>query len=90
MLNTLIQTIANLGFDAEAITEAFNRVMETIQMGDTSSLAGIADIFTGILSAFTGISAADMSAILTSLVSSIVAILSDDATSSVLSTITGA
>lgn len=90
MLNTLIQTIANLGFDAEAITEAFNRVMETIQMGDTSSLAGIADIFTGILSAFTGISAADMSAILTSLVSSVVAILSDDATSSVLSTITGA
>lgn len=90
MLNTLIQTIANLGFDAEAITEAFNRVMETIQMGDISSLAGIADIFTGILSAFTGISAADMSAILTSLVSSVVAILSDDATSSVLSTITGA
>ncbi len=90
MLNTLIQTIANLGFDAEAITEAFNRVMETIQMGDTSSLAGIADIFTGILSAFTGVSVADMSAILTSLVSSVVAILSDDATSSVLSTITGA
>lgn len=90
MLNTLIQTIANLGFDAEAITEAFNRVIETIQMGDTSSLAGIADIFTGILSAFTGVSTADVSAILTSLVSSVVAILSDDATSSVISTITGA
>lgn len=90
MLNTLIQTIANLGFDASAITEAFNRVLETIQMGDTSSLAGISDIITGILSALTGVSAADITAILSSLITSVVAILSDDATSSVLSTITGA
>lgn len=90
MLNTLIQTIANLGFDASAITEAFNKVIETIQNGDTSSLAGIMDVFTGIVAALTGASAADIAAIITSLVSSVMEILSDDATSSVLSTITGA
>lgn len=90
MLNTLIQTIANLGFDASAITEAFNKVIATIQNGDTSSLAGIMDVFTGIVAALTGTSAADIAAIITSLVSSVMEILSDDATSSVLSTITGA
>lgn len=90
MLNTLIQTIANLGFDASAITEAFNKVIETIQNGDTSSLAGIMDVFTGIVAALTGTSAADIAAIITSLVSSVMEILSNDATSSVLSTITGA
>lgn len=90
MLNTLIQTIANLGFDSTAITDALNKVMEAIQMGDTSSLAGIADMFTGIMAALTGASAADISAILTSLVSSVIEILSDDTTSTVLSTITGA
>ena len=90
MLNTLIQTIANLGFDASAITEAFNRVIQTIQNGDTSNMAGIMDIFTGILSGFTGLEAADISAVVSSLVSSIVALLSDDTTNSVLSAITGA
>lgn len=90
MLNTLIQTIANLGFDASAITEAFNKVIETIQNGDTSTLAGIMDVFTGIVAALTGTSAADIAAIITSLVSSVMEILSNDATSSVLSTITGA
>ncbi len=90
MLNALIQTIANLGFDSAAITEAFNKVIQTIQNGDMSSLAGIMDVFTGIVAALTGASAADISAIISSLVSSVVAILSDDTTNSVLSTITGA
>ena len=90
MLNTLIQTIANLGFDANAITAAFNRVIATIQQGDTSSLSGIMDIFTGVVSGFTGLDAADIGAVVSSLVSSIVAILSDDSTTSVFSTITGA
>ncbi len=90
MLNTLIQTIANLGFDAEAITTAFNNVIETIRNGDMSSMQGISDIFTGIISALTGASAADINAILSSLITSVIAILSDDTTSSVLSTITGA
>ena len=90
MLNTLIQTIANLGFDANAITVAFNNVIETIRNGDMSSMKGISDIFTGIIAALTGATAADISAILSSLINSVVAILSDDATSSVLSTITGA
>ncbi|MBE6791243.1 MAG: hypothetical protein IKB08_06185 [Clostridia bacterium] len=90
MLNTLIQTIANLGFDSSAITEAFNRVLETIKMGDTSSIAGIMDIFTGVVAAVTGASASDISAIITSLIESVVTILSDDATNSILSVITGA
>jgi len=90
MLNTLIQTIANLGFDSTAITEAFNRVLETIKMGDTSSIAGIMDIFTGVVAAVTGASASDISAIITSLIESVVTILSDDATNSILSVITGA
>ena len=90
MLNTLIQTIANLGFDSDAITTALNNVLETIRNGDTSSLQGISGIFTGVVSALTGASIGDINAVLSSLVTSIVAILSDDATSSVLSTITGA
>lgn len=90
MLNTLIQTIANLGFDSTAITDAFNRVLDTIKMGDTSSISGIMDIFTGIVAAVTGASASDISAIITSLIESVVTILSDDATNSILSVITGA
>ena len=90
MLNTLIQTIANLGFDADAITVAFNNVLAAIRNGDTSSLQGIGGIFTSIVSALTGASTADINAVLSSLVTSVVAILSDDTTSSVLSTITGA
>ncbi len=90
MLNTLIQTIANLGFDAEAITNAFNGVIETIRNGDMSSMQGFSDVFTGIIAALTGATAGDISAITSSLVSSVIAILSDDATSSVLSMITGA
>ena len=90
MLDTLIQTIADLGFDSSYISDAFNNVLETIQMGDTSSLSGIMDIFTGIVAALTGISVADISAIISSLVSSVVAILSDDSVNSILSTITGA
>lgn len=90
MLNTLIQTIANLGFDENAITSAFNRVIEAIQQGDTSSLSGIMDIFTGVVSGFTGLDAADISAVISSLISGVVAILSDESTNSILSTITGA
>lgn len=90
MLNTLIQTIANLGFDSSAITEALNNVIETIKNGDTSSLSGIMDVFTGVVASLTGASSADVAAIISSLVSSVVSLLSDDATGSVLSTITGA
>jgi hypothetical protein len=59
-------------------------------MGDTSSVSGIMDVFTGIVSAITGASAADISAIVTSLIESVVTILSDDSTNSILSVITGA
>ena len=90
MLFTLIQTIANLGFDSSAITTAFNKAIEAIQMGDTSSVSGLMDVFTGVVSAFTGASAEDIAAIIASLVESVVTILSDDSTNSILSAITGA
>ena len=90
MLNTLIQTIANLGFDSQAITDAFNGVINTIRNGDISSVQGISDVFTGVLASLAGVTAGDISAVISSLTSSIVAILSDDATGSVLSIITGA
>ncbi len=90
MLNTLIQTISNLGFDSQAITDAFNGVINTIRNGDVSSVQGISDVFTGVLASLAGVTAGDISAVISSLTSSIVAILSDDATGSVLSIITGA
>ena len=90
MLNTLIQTIANLGFDSQAITDAFNSVIETLRNGDMSSVRGVSDVFTGIIAALTGTTAGDINAMISSLTDSVIAILSDDATSSVLSIITGA
>ncbi len=90
MLNTLIQTVANLGFDSTAISEAFSKVVETIRMGDVSSVSGIMGVFTGVVSAVTGASATDVSVIITSLIESVVTILSDDSTNSILSVITGA
>lgn len=90
MLSTLIQTIANLGFDSSVINEAFNQVIATIQNGDTSTLAGLGGIFTNIISIFTGVSAADIATVISSLVSSVIEVLTNDSTASVLSTITGA
>lgn len=90
MLSALLQTIANLGFDASAITNAFNSIIATVQAGDTGSLEGLNGIFTGILSVITGLSAADITTVISSLISSVIEVLSNDAASSVLSTITGA
>lgn len=90
MLQTLIQTIANLGFDAQAVEATFNEIIATIQTGDMTSFEGIGNVLSGILSIFTGINAGDISVVVSSLVSSVVELLSNDATSSVLSTITGA
>ena len=90
MLQTLIQTIANLGFDSQAVEATFNEIIATIQTGDMSSLEGIGNVLSGILSIFTGINAGDISVVISSLVSSVVELLSNDATSSVLTTITGA
>lgn len=90
MLSALLQTIANLGFDASAISSAFNAIVATVQGGDMTSLDGLTGIFTGILSVITGLSAADITTVITSLVSSVIELLSNDAASSVLSTITGA
>ena len=90
MLSALIQTIANLGFDATVVNDAFNQVIATIEAGDTSSIAGLGEIFTNIISIFSGVSAADVSTVISSMIASVVDILSSDSTSSVLSAITGA
>ena len=39
MLQTLIQTIANLGFDAQAVEATFNEIIATIQTGDMTSFS---------------------------------------------------
>ena len=77
MLNALIQTVANLGFDASAITKALINVFETIQNGDLSSMQGIGDLFSGLISAVTGISSGDISALFPALLDAITAMLSD-------------
>lgn len=90
MLNALLQTIANLGFDASAINNAFNQALTAIRGGDVSSLSGLGSIFTGIISAFTGASISDVSTVLSTLVASVIEILGNDTTSAILSNITGA
>ena len=37
MLQALLQTLANLGFDSQAINESFNNIMTTIRSGDPGS-----------------------------------------------------
>lgn len=90
MLNALLQTIANLGLDASKISETFNAILATIAGGDLSSVNGLGDILTGILSVFTGVSSGDITTILQSLITSVVEVLSNDTVSGLLSSITGA
>ena len=90
MLQALLQTLANLGFDSQAINESFNNIMTTIRSGDPGSLDGIAGMFRGLLSAFTGVDQAQLSLIANSVLTSVLELLSNAGTSGVLSTITGA
>ncbi len=90
MLQALIQTIANLGFDSEAVNDSFNKIINTIKSGDTSSVDGIMGIFRDVISVVTGTSAADVSMIAGALATSVLEVLSNAGTSGVLSTITGA
>lgn len=90
MLQALLQTIANLGFDAQAVNNSFNNVMSTIRTGDTGSLGGLMGIFQGVISAVTGVNANDVSLIASSVITSVMEMLSNAGTSGVLSTITGA
>ncbi|MBQ9507522.1 MAG: hypothetical protein IJR51_10235 [Clostridia bacterium] len=90
MLQALLQTIANLGFDAQAVNTSFNSILDTIKTGDTGSLDGIIGIFKGVLSVVTGMDAAELSLIASSLATSVLGMLSDAGASSVLTTITGA
>ena len=90
MLSALLQTIANLGFDAQAVSNAFNSIVDAVKTGDTSSLQGLVGIFKGIVAAVTGASTADVSLALSSLITSVIEMLSNPNSSTVLSTITGA
>ena len=90
MLQALLQTIANLGFDSQAVNTSFNTILDTIKTGDTGSLDGIMGIFKGVVSVVTGMDAAELSLIASSLATSVMGMLSDAGASSVLTTITGA
>ena len=89
MLNALLQTIANLGIDGLKINETFNAIIATIANGDMSSLAGLNNIMTGVISVVSGVSSTDVTTILHSLVNSVVDVLSNDTTSALLGAITG-
>lgn len=89
MLSALLQTIANLGMDITKVNETFNAILATIAAGDTSSLNGLGDIMTGIISVFTGVTTTDISSILQSLIQSVAEVLSNDTTSTLLSTLSG-
>lgn len=90
MLSALLQTIANLGIDVTKINETFNGIVNTIAGGDISSVSGINDIMTGMISVFTGLPAGDITTILQSLIQSVAEVLSNDASNNILSAITGA
>ena len=90
MLQALLQTLANLGFDSQAINDSFNNIMTAIRSGDTGSVDGVLGMFKGLLSAFTGVDQAQLSLIANSVLTSVLELLSNTGTSSVLSTITGA
>ncbi len=90
MLQALLQTIANLGFDSEAINNSFNGIMSAVNGGDTGSLGGLINIFKGIVSAVTGADTGEVSLIASSIITSVLDMLSNAGTSGVLTTITGA
>ncbi|MBQ7638190.1 MAG: hypothetical protein IJS90_04740 [Clostridia bacterium] len=90
MLQALLQTLANLGFDSQAVNNTFNEVLGTIRGGDTSSLDGLFGVFKGVISVVTGVDSADVSMIIASLLTSVIEVFSKVGDSGVLSTINGA
>ncbi len=90
MLQALLQTLANLGFDAQAVSQAFNNVMSSVKSGDATSVNGLLGMFKGVLSAFTGMDASEVNVITNTLAASVMEMLSNAGASTVLSTITGA
>lgn len=90
MLDALLQTIANLGFDAESINQAFSGILSTLRSGDLHVLDGISGLFKGVLSMLGGLQGQDLSLLIASLVNSVAQILANVNASSVFSTIIGA
>ena len=90
MLQALLQTLANLGFDSQAINDAFNNVINTVKSGDGTSVSGLLGMFKGMLSAFTGIDAGEANVITNTLVASVMELLTNAGASAVFTTITGA
>ena len=78
MLNALIQTAANLGFDSTGISNALSNVLAAIQNGDLSSLQGVLDLFSGVVSAITGIGAEEISVIIPALLEGIIELISTE------------
>ena len=78
MLNALIQTAANLGFDSTGISNALSNVLAAIQNGDLSSLQGVLDLFSGVVSAITGIGAEEISVIIPALLEGIIELIATE------------
>ncbi|MBQ6419458.1 MAG: hypothetical protein IJK02_00130 [Clostridia bacterium] len=90
MLDALLQTIANLGFDAQSINQAFNGILAALRSGDLNILDGLSGFFRGFFSMFGGADGQSVSLIIVSLVNSIAEVLANANASSVFSTIIGA
>lgn len=87
MLAALIQTIANLGFDSTAISAAFNTAIEALKAGDPTTLEGLTGMFAGVFSALSGFSAADISTVISSIISGVADIISNIGSSTPLTTL---
>lgn len=90
MFRALLQSMANFGFDLENITAVYNELLATIRGGDFTSLRGVADFFSGVVAAVTGVSDMDVANLFSALVASVIEVLANSDTSRIVSAITGA
>lgn len=89
MLSALLQTIANLGFDVSVINRAFNEIFHAISSGHTELLGGLKSLFGGAFSLFPG-GTDGWSSVAAALLNSVIDLLANAGSSSILRTITGA
>ena len=89
MLSALLQTIANLGFDVSAINRAFNEIFHAVTSGQTELLGDLRNLLGGAFPLLSG-NTAGLSSIAGALLNSILDLLSNAGTSTIIRTITGA
>ncbi len=89
MLDSLLQTISNLGIDTETINRAFSEIFHAVADGRSEVLSGLKSLFGGIASFFPQTSGG-FSALAGALLGSILDLLGNAGASSVFHTITGA